>query len=177
MSWYCIQTHQKKEFLAASQIINQGFTVFLPTFVSETVRRGEKQARIQPLFSSYLFVEFDPDQDIWFPLMHTIGVKKLFSTGITKDKNFGYIKPTAVPTDFITSLQQQVSAPPAQPAVAMIVPGARLRVTSGIFENKTGICSWSTTKRVALLMEVMNGTVEFTFTRDLVELLAEHNKS
>lgn len=170
MAWYVINTHPKKEFLASAQCNNQGFETFLPTYLCSYPRIGE---RLKPLFPSYLFVQFDADNDRWYPLCHSLGVKRLFATNpsMNKKKQFdGYIRPTAVSDAFINSLREQAvqQAPSKSP---VICPGARLKVTGGYFDGKEGICSWSSEKRVALLLEVMNGKMEFSFSRDSVELI------
>jgi hypothetical protein len=54
----------------------------------------------------------------------------------------------------------------------MIQPGTTVKVTSGHFEGKQGICSWSNAKRVALLIDALNGKLEISFARDSVELVA-----
>lgn len=172
MPWFVINTHPKKEFLAAANVQAQGFQVFLPTFLYSYPRIGD---RLRPLFPSYLFVNFDPDADRWFPLCHTIGVKRLFSTypQMKHKKQFdGYIKPTPISAELIESLQQQVIEYPAkQPVTPVIQPGALVKVITGHFEGKEGVCSWSNAKRVALLLDVMNGKLEISFSRDSVEVV------
>lgn len=171
MPWYVVQTHQKKESVADKNISNQGFETFLPTCVEQTIRRGEKRERTQPLFPGYMFVEFDPDQDRWFSILHTYGVKRLFSViPVTKDKDYSYIRPLSIPTSIITSLKKQV-VPDPSPIKQVIARGTRLRITKGHFEGREGICQMSSTKRVILLMQVMNGELEVSFTADSVELI------
>lgn len=171
MPWYCLNTHPKKEQLAAQNCMYQGFEVFIPSYIHVYPKIGE---RILPLFPSYIFVRFDPDNDVWYPLCHTVGVKRLFSIKpimTAKSKEYGYIKPIPVPDPFIASLQAQGIIAPVRTVIPSIEPGARVKVTSGHFQNREGICSWSTAKRVALLLDVMNGKIEFTFNRDNVELI------
>jgi len=173
VSWYCINTHPKREQLAAANCVQQGFEVFVPSYIRVYPRIGE---RIVPLFPSYFFVRFDVETDHWYGLCHTPGVKRLFAikpTMSSKSKDFGYIKPIPVPDPFIETLQAQTLQPiDDKPATPVISPGAKVRVISGHFQDREGICSWSTAKRVSLLMHVMNGTVEITFSRDSVELAA-----
>lgn len=166
MPWYVINTHPKKEFLALANISRQGFETFLPTFIHKYPRIGE---RLRPLFPSYLFVEFDPDSDRWFPLCHTLGVKRLFSS--IPDGN--YVRPTPIATELIDSLKARVLETPKKTVAPVISPGTAVRITKGHFEGRTGICSWSNTKRVALLLDVLNGRLEISFSRDTVELLEE----
>lgn len=175
MPWFCINTHAKKEFVAQSNCVNQGFNTFLPTFIHTYPKKGNV---ILPLFPSYLFVEFDPDIDVWFPLCHTLGVKKLFAQNPPmnkKTKEYGYIRPTPIDDKIITSLKEQVNAPIKNNRTTTVISaGLTVRVITpdSAFENLEGVCTWSTTKRVGLLMDAMNGKVEISFARHSVELVA-----
>lgn len=167
--WYVIHTHPKKESLALANIGRQGFSTFCPMFVCSYQRIGD---RVRPLFPSYVFVEFDPEHDRWYPLMHTLGVKRLFATYPSQSiDGYGYLKPTPIPTDTIMSLQQQVLVQPAKLTTPVIQPGTQVRVVRGHFEGHQGICAWSSQKRIGLLMDVLNGKLEVSFTRESVELI------
>jgi len=152
--------------------VQQGFEVFLPVYLHAYPRLGE---RLLPLFPGYLFVRFDPDNDRWGPLMHSRGVKRLFTnisiTSMNSTKrDYGQIRPVPVSDGLIHTLQQQIIEPPDRPRVPVIAPGARVRVTGGHFQDQVGICAWSSAKRVALLLQVMSGQVECSFDRTSVEL-------
>lgn len=169
MSWYCIQTRQKQEKRAKENIERQNFNVFFPTFIEQTIRRGETQQRIQALFPSYLFVEFNPDDDRWYSLVSTYGVKRIFSViPVTKDRDYSYIKPIPVPMTVINSLRNQLIPSPT-PNRQLISPGTRLRVIKGPFKGNEGVCHLASAKRVSLLMQAMNGEIEMQFTTDSVE--------
>jgi transcription antitermination factor NusG len=115
-------------------------------------------------------VNFDPITDIWYPLCHTFGVKRLFSNYIiNKDKSYSYLKPIPVPDNMIEQLQTQ-AIQPKNKTVTVIQKGLICKVTSGIFEGREGICHWSDNKRTELLMDVMNGKIHISFSTDTVEL-------
>jgi transcriptional antiterminator RfaH len=169
--WYVLNTHSKKEFLAQAQCKNQGFITFLPTFSETVIKKNKPVNLIKPLFPSYLFVQFDPNTDHWSPLCNTIGIKKLISSNpIINKKEYGYIRPTPVPDHLIEQIQQQVLNP-EKPEVTVIKPGLIVKVISGPMQQHTGICSWSDNKRVELLLNIMQGSVRVSFSREAVELV------
>jgi transcription antitermination factor NusG len=170
MSWFVVHTHAKKEFLASANIQRQGFETFFPTFIYTYPRVGD---RLRPLFPNYLFVQFDPDTDHWYPLCHTTGVRRLFSTypQMQRKQFNGYLKPTPVSDQLIASLREQVVQVPKQPSIPVIEPGTTVRVVSGHFEGRQGICSWANNRRVALLLDVLNGKLEISFSRNTVEIV------
>jgi transcriptional antiterminator RfaH len=171
LPWFVLNTHPKKEFVAQQNCTNQGFNTFLPTYIDPLPKKGDIT---KPLFPSYLFVQFDPTRDRWYPLMHTIGVKRLFSTNPLinkKSKEYGYVTPIPVPDKMIKTLQQQILNPEKQSKTPIINPGAIVRITTGPFEDHKGICSWSDSKRIKLLMDIMHGQVEVTFSYNDVELV------
>ena len=177
MPWYVLNTHPKKEFIAQANCTNQGFETFLPTYLYSYPKKGDI---LRPLFPSYLFVQFDPDLDRWHPLMHTIGVKRLFSTVPPidkKDKSYGYYRPIPIQTHIIESLQQQILEPKLKTKTPVIHPGLTVRVKSGLWEDKIGVCQWTDNKRFSLLMKFMNGEINISFSRDDVELVDDNPTS
>jgi transcription antitermination factor NusG len=173
--WFIVQTHWREETIAAEQLVNQGFTAYLPEHVVEPARGKRAQrdnvvvdsaghiGRRLPLFPRYLFVFFDFEVDYWRPICSTRGVERMF--GITPER------PTPVPYGVVEELLEtpEISAVFAPPKL----DGKKLRVTgAGPWHQFEGICQWSSDRRVGILMSVFGreGTV-VPFKRNQVEVV------
>jgi transcriptional antiterminator RfaH len=164
--WYVAHTHAKREPLAEVHLAHQRFECFLPRIL-HTYRRGQ---RLMPLFPGYIFVAFDITDPRWRTIRHTPGIKNLFMMPASDAHDSEFVL-SPVSDQLIEDLRQQVILSPSNPRIPVIAPGTRVRITKGHFENREGICAWSSTKRVALLLSVMGGQVECTFDRNSVELI------
>ena len=172
--WFIVRTHWREEITAAEQLVNQGFTTYLPEHVAEPTRGKRAQrdnvvvdsagrvGRRLPLFPRYLFVWFDPDVDHWRPIWSTRGVEHIF--GSTPEA------PMPVPYGVVEELlgRPEISAV-FKPAS---LGGKMVRVLGGAWHQFEGIVQWSTEKRVAVLMSVFGrtGTV-VNLRRDQVEVV------
>lgn len=94
-NWYVIQTKPKQEKRAMINLLNQKFKVFLPQIKCSVNFRKKEIFKNQPLFPSYLFVKICLENDLWFKINNTFGVKKIVS--------FGRI-PSFVNRDFMQNL-------------------------------------------------------------------------
>ena len=65
--WFAVQClFEDREFLAAAQLANQGYPVFLPCSRAHAPARAQVRYRPSPaLFPGYLFVKLDPSIDRW----------------------------------------------------------------------------------------------------------------
>jgi transcriptional antiterminator RfaH len=155
--WYLVQAHPAKETLAKTMLTNQGFTVYVPQYMKEFPKA---KSRLAPLFTGYLFVQFDVRRDRWPCIHSTFGVKRLFS--------FDPNRPILLPLGMVENLMRQHTADEAT-GLPLIAAGCRVGVVRGpmaLFEQNIGICQWSEESRVGLLMRVMNREIEITFSRD-----------
>lgn len=60
--WYVIRTEPRAEYLAASELVRDGFEIFLPRVNTPHPRMGHSD---EPFFPSYLFIRCDPESDGW----------------------------------------------------------------------------------------------------------------
>jgi len=186
--WYVVETHPGAEFDTLLELTKQKFRTYLPLFVrrprtvsvgvtdvqiidAQHVARPRKHAQIRPVFPRYLFVQFDPGADQWRVIPSTTGVRRLIS--------YSPERPTPIPDMVIVALQRQGRAgdgvidsqavPDANYQGDALPEGVSLRVKGGPFAAVAGICKWSTTARVAALMEIMGSLTVVEFRRDQVE--------
>jgi transcriptional antiterminator RfaH len=81
MAWYLIRTKYGNEELAQDNLERQGFETYKPLINLERMRKGKLEARIEPAFRSYVFVNFNPETQSAYTINNTIGVTSLVSFG------------------------------------------------------------------------------------------------
>jgi transcriptional antiterminator RfaH len=69
--WFVIQSKPCQE------LQNQGCELFLPKIEIKKIVGRERIQKVEPLFSSYLFVQLSEADSNWFPLRSTRGVSGL----------------------------------------------------------------------------------------------------
>ena len=62
LRWYAARTEPRAEFLAANELVRDGFQVFFPRIKALRPRKGHDQ---DPLFPGYLFLRCDPEREGW----------------------------------------------------------------------------------------------------------------
>ena len=80
-NWYVVQTKNLKEFVAAKNLSNQKFEVYLPVFDKTISNKfGFKTVKTQ-LFPGYIFVSTKTLNSSWHKINYTRGVRKIVSFG------------------------------------------------------------------------------------------------
>ncbi|MGB3830658.1 MAG: transcription termination/antitermination NusG family protein [Mesorhizobium sp.] len=98
--WYVVATKPRKEAVAALNLKNQGFCIFLPQ-MRRTVRHARRTlVRTIPLFPTYLFLEAS-SAGRWRSVNGTFGAKRI----IASDDG-----PLAVERGFVEALKTKVGA-------------------------------------------------------------------
>lgn len=166
--WYCVQSIPHKEFWAQANLTRLGFDVLLLTEQrTRRYRGGVTKQLMAPLFGSYLFVPFDIDDPTWRRIPSAYGVRRILSANAET--------PIAVPDHTIDSLLSCVVEYDEQTEAAIIHPGCKAKVVKGPLaqtDNEiSGICQWTHNRRVALLLDMINGAVEVVFDVDSLELM------
>ena len=78
--WYVVTTNPRKEIVAAANLSNQGFAVFLPQ-MRRTIRHARRTlVRTMPLFPTYLFVEASSAAR-WRSVNGTFGARRIITSG------------------------------------------------------------------------------------------------
>lgn len=72
--WFIISTKPKQEFVAERNLKRLGVEVYLPIYFKKIKKNKEKVEVIAPLFSGYLFAQFDIN-DLYHSVIYTRGVK------------------------------------------------------------------------------------------------------
>ena len=156
LSWHVVQTKPRQELRAKENLQRQGFEVFMPLLEVEKIRHGKIQQVTEPLFKSYLFVQFDAQNSPWHTARYTLGVKQLLSFGG---------KLATVPATLIDTLKNN----PRQ-QLQIYTAGDVLQVESGPLKGFEVIYQMTNgDDRALVLIELMNKTHAVQMAMDLLK--------
>ena len=79
--WYLLHTKFKQEKKAAQELRQQNISVFLPLHKVEKIVKGNKVIKEEPLFSRYLFAQFNIENTNWTSVRSTRGVSNFVEFG------------------------------------------------------------------------------------------------
>lgn len=152
--WFVIQTKSGQERIAETNLLRQGFEVYLPRTVKRTrhKRRGVATVTI-PLFPRYLFVRVDLDAAPWRSINGTYGVANLISFGE---------RPAALADAIIDEIKGREDETGNISLVALdsFKPGEKLEIAEGPFKDHTGIFQCKTDReRVIVLLNLLGRDV------------------
>ena len=147
--WFAVHCQPCRERVAACNLANQSFKVFLPSR-EKTRRHARKLETIRaPLFPSYLFVELDLARDRWRSVNGTPGVIRLVSNRDT---------PAAAPRGVVESL---IDACDKDGLIAWrpdLKLGQQVRVANGPFADLVGeLAQMTDAGRVRVLLDILGG--------------------
>jgi len=151
MKWYAVYAQAGKETFAASNLINQGFDVYLPRY--RKVRRHARRVEtvLAPLFPRYLFVHMDPLEQRWRSINGTFGVCYLLTDGAA---------PREVPEEIIDAMLAREDGGIVPICPPSFRKGQRVQVTDGPFTELEGLFECvDDQQRVVLLLEFMGRCV------------------
>jgi len=131
-AWYAVHTKPRREGEADEQLQRQGFETYLPLIQVRRLRRGKRQAVIEPLFPRYLFVHVDPDEKSIAPIRSTRGV-----SGMVK---FGHAL-VPIPGDLVDYLMscEDPELGCHRPGRVDFQPGDRVQILEGPLTGLDGI--------------------------------------
>jgi transcriptional antiterminator RfaH len=161
-SWHVVQTHVRAEEKAASHLMRQGYSIYLPRYLKR--RRHARRIDIvpMPLFPRYLFVAIDTTMQRWSSIQSTIGVTHLICNGEA---------PACVPNNVIDQLRGRedeggfVQLDP-RPRFS---PGDKIRVVDGVFDTCLGLFEGMADRaRVAVLLDLLGRKVRVILPGDAV---------
>ncbi len=124
-AWYVVHTKPKQEARALENLQNQGYVCFLPMMQVQKLRRQKVTWVIEPMFSRYLFIQLDDQNQNWGPIRSTLGVSKLVSFGP---------QPAKVPAELVAFLQDA----PQEVVERMFNAGDTVQVASGPLKGLEG---------------------------------------
>ena len=158
--WYVVYSKPSNEALAAREIANQGFEVFLPMIAKD------RESTAYPLFPRYMFVCLDM-RHRWQSIYNTRGVSTLIGNG-------GF--PTAVPSRLVEEIRSRSDENGCvfvndQDNKRRAEPDDYCRVSFGPFKDFEGVCKSSAKNRVVLLLDMFGSKRETAIDPNDVEVI------
>jgi transcriptional antiterminator RfaH len=147
--WYAVHTKPREELRALDNLSRQGFECFLPLLGIEKIVRGRLKAVTEPMFSRYLFVKSESENQNFSLIRSTKGVNKLLSFGAL---------PCEVPDKIIEALMALATEQSSQvqtlfkPGDSVMISDGPLKGLCGVFKEANGDL------RAFILLELLNKT-------------------
>jgi transcriptional antiterminator RfaH len=150
VKWFAVATKPRKEAVAALNLVNQGFGVFLPR-MRRTVRHSRKSSvRTIPLFPGYLFLEFSSNAR-WRSVNGTLGAIGILTSGGT---------PAVVEQGFVEALKAKGDKDDVLDFSADLQVGGRVELVGGPFDKQIGrLAELDDKGRVTVLLEFLAARV------------------
>jgi transcriptional antiterminator RfaH len=171
-NWYVATTLVQSEERAARELKNQQYETSLPLARTERRRRdGLLVDALRPLFSGYVFVRFDPEDNTWRSICYTRGVRGLLGYESQRDR------PMPVPEDQMLELFARLAAAGGyitltQSRPAYIPPGEMIRIIAGPYRDRVAKVEADRGSRIDALLRFAGGHVKHSLPRDIVEMAA-----
>jgi transcription antitermination factor NusG len=158
--WYVARTLLHREFQAARQLNNQGFSTFVPRFWKNRRHARKVETISAPLFPRYIFVVVDQSRDRWRSINGTLGVDRLLMYGG---------EPQAVPQGVVENLIAALDVDGNIRFDTQLKKGQIIKVTAGPFADLVGqLESLDDNGRVRVLLEILGGKVLVDLPQKLV---------
>jgi transcriptional antiterminator RfaH len=160
--WYVVQTHINGEAKAMSNLMRQGFEVYLPRYLKRRSHARTVDTVARPLFPRYLFVAIDLATQRWRSIQSTIGVSHLVSWGGT---------PASVHDGVISALKEREDEGGFVRLERRVrfSPGDKVRVLEGAFiDSLACVEGVNDRERVAILLDFLGRKVRVLVGADLI---------
>lgn len=144
MPWYVLYTKPRNEKKVAESLEKIGITCYCPMKVEVKQWSDRKKKVVQPLFSSYVFVQLEEqERDRVFQVAGV--VRYLFWLG----------KPAVIRAEEITILKEWLATNYQKLDVHAIQPGSKIILKEGVFKGQSAIVKEYRGHKVQLLLEAL----------------------
>jgi transcriptional antiterminator RfaH len=160
--WYVVQTHSHAEEKAASHLIRQGYSIYLPRYLKRRRHARRVETVPAPVFPRYLFIAINHMTQRWRSIQSTVGVMSLICNG--ED-------PASVPEGVMSELRSREDERgfvqlDSRPRFA---PGDKICVVDGVFETCLGLFEgMADRQRAAILLDLLGRKVRVVLDGDAV---------
>ncbi len=157
--WYAVLCKPRREVVAETNLVNQGFRVYLPRLATQARRAGKWIDTVEPLFPRYLFVAPENERQSLAPVRSTLGVSGLVQFGG---------QPATIPDAAVEILREKHD--PVTGACAsrnVFAPSAPVKFRAGPFAGLEGVFeAESGDARVFVLLDFLGKINRVKVARD-----------
>jgi len=157
MYWYLIHTKPRQEQRAHLNLVQQGYSCYLPLIATEKLRRRALTVIQEPLFARYLFIRLDTSQSAksWTPIRSTQGVSRLVTFGA---------EPARIDAELIEALQANADSQLQQPR-RLFNQGDLVHIREGPFIGLQAIYQMTDGQdRATVLIDILSKTSRLTLS-------------
>jgi len=160
--WIAVNCKPHLEGIALASLSRQNFNAYCPMIHKRVHHARRVLDVLRPLFPCYLFVQLDPREQSWRPILGTSGVRTVIRFGE---------HPSLISKEFIDSLKaREVDGVIVRPASPYRV-GHQVRLTSGAFHGLAAtIIEMDERDRLKVLIDLLNRKVNVTLSTHQVGL-------
>jgi transcriptional antiterminator RfaH len=148
LPWYVVHTKARQEQTACENLARQGYKVYLPQMKMLKRSRGRQQARFEPLFPRYIFLQPGSAAHSISPVRSTLGVSTIVRFG----QEPAVIRPETLRG--IRDFEARRSDAPDK-EISPFQPGVHIRVADGPLTGLEGLISDVSQERVVVLMHLL----------------------
>jgi transcriptional antiterminator RfaH len=158
--WFILQFKPNSHHLAAKNLTQQGFEIFLPLHDTTSRKSSRFINTSKPLFPGYMFIKFDRAESKWHKINSTYGVSRLITFNST-------IK--SIPTKFVDNLMKRYDLSGKLLPIKKLKKGDQVKVLRGPFADFIAtVETYETDQRISVLMNLMGRKTKMqTLTKDL----------
>jgi transcriptional antiterminator RfaH len=158
-AWHAVLCKPRREALAESNLVNQGYRVYLPRLATQRRRDGKWVDSVEPLFPRYLFLAAGNKHQGLAPVRSTLGVSALVRFGG---------QPASIPETVVESLRaRQDPDTGACARRSLFKPGAPVEFRAGPFTGLDGVFDIDAGEdRVYVLLEFLGKLNKVKVCRD-----------
>lgn len=170
MAWHVATVKQFSERVAENALGAKGFTAFLPKYYTERVSRGLRTWTERIYIPGYVFVRFDPVEDVLWPNINFVrGIRTLLYSAAEKPAP---IRDIVMNVLIDRCNGDRVKAEELDVALSRVVPvGSMVRIEQGPLEGRVGKVVWSASDRVTAVLSVFGRATNVSLPSRSVELV------
>lgn len=156
--WYALQVRARWENSTTTLLSGKGYRTFLPTFKAKERRNGKAKDVTAPLFSGYVFCQFDAINRL--PILVTPGVISVVGRGRI---------PIPIEDSEIAALQRMVSSDLQPEPWPYLELGQRIRIEDGALTGLEGmLVSFKGSQRIVVSVSLLRRSVALEIDRSSV---------
>jgi transcription antitermination factor NusG len=161
LNWHVATVKPFQEMIAEQGLRNKGFQPFNPKVYTQRVVRGARTWTERPYIPGYIFIRFDPVEDVHWPKINYVrGIQSLLYSASEKPAP---IKDAAMAVLLDCCNGDRVKAEDIDLALTKVLPvGSTVRVVNGAFSEFVGKVAWSDQDRVKVVLSLFGRQTKLT---------------